>query len=322
MIEKLVKNVKKKKIEEIIYTVEEIAFKAKIPTTEAFERINEHLNLTEIANIVENLKKGVSKSEVYKEYVPEAVYIILREGEKRGIPVGNLLSRYVYYKRAYEEMRNAFRSALLFQVIYYSVLAVAGYYLLTKVGSNLIGTKQVTDPSTYYTIKLLYIPVNLIIVAFLLVVALFPFAIPKIKEGFKEMEGARVLGLTHLLVSSGSSMKDILIFFAEDPNVGRYFKGIESYGIEGFIEGVKKLLSPEEVAVLEIAHKGGQFLEGVERLTEYKLSVAKRRLNTTVKFVQTGSVVFGVIPILFVIAGNGYLIKDIFHSVMEKMRRY
>ena len=322
MIRGISQKLRKKKIEELIYTVEEISYKAKIPATEAFEKANARLNFPEISNITEKLKSGIPKSEVYRDYVPEAVYIMLKEGERRGIPVGNLLSRYVYYKKSYDEMRRAFRSALLFQVIYYSVLAVAGYFILTKVGNELIGTKQVTNPAPYYTIKLLYVPVNLLVVAFLLFVAFFPFLVPKIKEGFKEMEGARILGLTHLLISSGSSMKDILLFFSEDPQVGRYFRNIESYGIEGFIEGVRKLLAPEEVAVLEIAHKGAQFLEGLERLVEYKLSVAKSRLNATVKFVQTGSVVFGVIPILFVIIGNGYLIGDIYNSVMEKIRRY
>lgn len=313
---------KKKQIEGFIYRVEELSSKAKVPIASIYRKIYSRTGEETLLDLAKRIEKGENKVEVYREFLPHSAYIILREGERRGISSGHLLSKYAEYISVYKEMKDKFRGTLLFQVIYFGMLAVAGYFLLQKVGTTLVNTKQVSDPSFYYAVKALYIPVNILIFLLLLFTALFPDKIVKVRDIFKEIEAVRILGLTTLLYRAGSSISDIILFFAEDKSVSKYFSGIKEFGIEGFLEAMEKLLPPEEVAVLEVSFETAQFIDGLERLAQHKLKNAQGKVDAMLKKLQMSSIALGVIPILFVLFGNGYLINDILKTVLSKMQRY
>jgi len=80
-----------KRNRKIIYDAEVQSGYANISVEEIYERVNKYLNWPELEDIIEDIRSGMKKSEVYEPYLSYEAITIIRNAEDKSLPVYRIL---------------------------------------------------------------------------------------------------------------------------------------------------------------------------------------------------------------------------------------
>lgn len=300
--------------EEIIFRAEELSDKTKIPVEEVYEKIAEVM--PQYNEILEDLRKGKPKSEVYDGYLSDDVIEIIRAGERRGIVVSSLIAEVWRAKREIQELKSQFRKSIVFPVFYFAFIAVASFFILTNIEGKFREVDLIKDWTLFNMLKTSYVPLSLFIFLFFLLAVIRPDLFPLTRGAYKQVEGAFVLNLTRFFYKAGLPIQEIIGYFRDMGGfIAKAFDFVEE-SIEGFIIASENFLDVEESAVINAGFKVGRFQEVLEGVALNKVARAKDGVEKMGKIMFYIALGLSGVPVFFVLAGYGSLFIQVVSNVM------
>lgn len=264
---------KKKQIEKTIYEAEVQSGYANVSVEEIYERVNRYLNWPELDDIIEDIKSGIKKSEVYEPYLSNEAIAIIKNAEDKSLPVYKILDELKNISEAIEKAKSKLIQMIMMPIFTFIATTILADYVLHKIAGTLLATKLVKAPFYLPILMKFFIPINFAILGlFIFFVVIKPEYTPIVKNIFKELEGVRILNTSRLFYMANIPIEDIMIYI-QDTSRGKIKKVFEEapLTLEGFLEALSSVLKLTEIATLETAFYTGKFRETLFQLAQKKL---------------------------------------------------
>lgn len=264
---------KKKQIEKTIYEAEVQSGYANVSVEEIYERVNRYLNWPELDDIIEDIKSGIKKSEVYEPYLSNEAIAIIKNAEDKSLPVYKILDELKNISEAIEKAKSKLIQMIMMPIFTFIATTILADYVLHKIAGTLLATKLVKAPFYLPILMKFFIPINFAILGlFIFFVVIKPEYTPIVKNIFKELEGVRILNTSRLFYMANIPIEDIMIYI-QDTSRGKIKKAFEEapLTLEGFLEALSSVLKLTEIATLETAFYTGKFRETLFQLAQKKL---------------------------------------------------
>lgn len=240
---------KKKQIEKTIYEAEVQSGYANISVEEIYERVNRYLNWPELDDIIEDIKSGIKKSEVYEPYLSNEAIAIIKNAEDKSLPVYKILDELKNISEAIEKAKSKLIQMIMMPIFTFIATTILADYVLHKIAGTLLATKLVKAPFYLPILMKFFIPINFAILGlFIFFVVIKPEYTPIVKNIFKELEGVRILNTSRLFYMANISIEDIMIYI-QDTSRGKIKKVFEEapLTLEGFLEALSSVLDRKSV---------------------------------------------------------------------------
>ncbi|MGC8649564.1 MAG: hypothetical protein ACP5S8_01160 [Hydrogenobaculum sp.] len=303
MLSKIKSRLRKKEIEKIIYDAEVQSGYANISVEEIYERVNKYLNWPELEDIIEDIRSGMKKSDIYEPYLSYEAITIIRNAEDKSLPVYRILEELKNISEAIEKAKSKLVQMIIMPIFTFIATVILADYVLHKIATTLLATKLIKAPFYLPFLMKFFIPINFLFLGlFIFFVVIKPDYTPIVKNIFKELEGVRILNTTRLFYMANIPIEDIILYVEETSkgSIKKAFSSVDT-NLEGFLEALGSILKLTEIASLESAFYTGKFRDTLFSLAERKLrelGVFVESIAATANIAALGLI---VIPLILLI---------------------
>ena len=179
-----------------------------------------------LGEISRRIKSGVEKEEIYKDYLPKEIIVLLKTAKNSGLNsvTSSIFKEYVPAREIGDKLRRRIKRSLTFPFIMYILASTGFYFLIEKFTVIMSGGIVKVDDSVVWISENYPYFVTIYGAIFFILLVVIPDKSPLTKKVFNRIEALLAVAITNILYRLNQSAGSIIPIIIQSFNTGKYHR--------------------------------------------------------------------------------------------------